>query len=125
MMNSDRYGGAPDGATTNFQSLCRIVINLMCLVLIGMVTGCITTSPNDVAIQSHPDDYVILIHGLTRSHKSMNRLQEKLNVEGYNAISLEYPSRKLSIKAILHRAFSPVNISMVIENGTEHRFTYL
>ena len=52
---------------------------------------------------------VILVHGLVRSHKSMNRLQRHLELEqaGYQSFSFGYPSTQIRIDEAadyLHRA---------------------
>lgn len=42
-------------------------------------------------------DYVILLHGLNRSARSMEKLENALAEEGYSVINQSYPSRKYNI----------------------------
>jgi hypothetical protein len=43
-------------------------------------------------------DYVILLHALARSNRSMKKIEHDLSDEGYNVINLNYPSTKYSIE---------------------------
>jgi pimeloyl-ACP methyl ester carboxylesterase len=95
------------------------IMKLICIFSVCTVTGCITTSVNCDPVIEHPDDYVILIHGLTRSHKSMNRLKLKLRENGYNSISLDYPSRKLPIKELSEQYLHPA-IERCRASGVQH-----
>ena len=45
-------------------------------------------------------DYVILLHGLGRTHRSMHALEERLAGEGFQVINLDYPSRQYSIEQL-------------------------
>ena len=44
--------------------------------------------------------YVILLHGLGRTHSSMQVLEEHLAGEGFRVINLDYPSRHCSIEQL-------------------------
>jgi len=52
------------------------------------------------------DECVILLHGLIRTSKSMNRMEEALATDGYRVANWSYPSRKQSIKALAEDAIS-------------------
>lgn len=45
-------------------------------------------------------DYVILLHGLARTSKSMNKMEKFLEKNGYNVININYPSKKKTIQEI-------------------------
>lgn len=45
-------------------------------------------------------DYVILLHGLNRSSRSLSKLANTLAEEGYQVINFSYPSRKYDIDAL-------------------------
>lgn len=45
-------------------------------------------------------DCVILLHGLARTSASMDRMQEKLEAEGYVVINVDYPSREHPIEVL-------------------------
>lgn len=44
------------------------------------------------------NELVILLHGLARSSHSMDKIQERLEDEGYATLNISYPSLKYSIK---------------------------
>ena len=41
---------------------------------------------------------VILLHGLARTHRSMNKMAAALDAAGYHTINMDYPSRRKSIE---------------------------
>lgn len=43
-------------------------------------------------------DYVVLLHGIARTAKSMRKIERALQVAGYETINIDYPSRKYSIE---------------------------
>lgn len=43
---------------------------------------------------------VVLLHGLARSAKAMNKLEKKLNAEGYTVINHDYPSTSATIEEL-------------------------
>jgi len=57
---------------------------------------------------SRKDDYVVLLHGLTRTNRSMAKLEKKLSQYGYKIINLDYPSTKHSIEFLAEEYFSRV-----------------
>ena len=48
----------------------------------------------------HSKECVILLHGLLRSADSMNKLERRLEREGYIVVNVDYPSRKYSIQEL-------------------------
>ena len=47
---------------------------------------------------SGQDDYVILLHGLARTNRSMEKLEKSLSQYSYHVINLDYPSTKHPIE---------------------------
>ncbi|MFK7863601.1 MAG: esterase/lipase family protein [Pseudohongiellaceae bacterium] len=47
-----------------------------------------------------PQECVVLLHGLARVSNSMGELEKKLSNSGYNAVNINYPSRKHSIDVL-------------------------
>lgn len=45
-------------------------------------------------------DYVILLHGIARTRKSMAKMAGEFAAEGYQVLNLDYPSRKHTISEI-------------------------
>lgn len=50
---------------------------------------------------SSKGDYVILLHGMGRTHRSMKRIKRSLSKEGYEVVNLRYPSKKESIEDLV------------------------
>lgn len=44
-----------------------------------------------------PAEHVVLLHGLARTSRSMNNLEEFLSARGYQVLNIDYPSRKHQI----------------------------
>ena len=44
-----------------------------------------------------PAEQVVLLHGLARTSRSMNRLEKALLAHGYQVLNIDYPSRKYRI----------------------------
>ncbi|MCK5477629.1 MAG: alpha/beta hydrolase, partial [Methylococcales bacterium] len=51
---------------------------------------------------------IILIHGLARTSRSMNKAALLLSTYGYNIINVNYPSRKLEISQLVKLHIHPV-----------------
>lgn len=57
-------------------------------------------SPRDI------DEYVILLHGLARSSRSMSRIEKKLSLAGYKVINVDYPSTQQTIELLADEILS-------------------
>ncbi len=53
-------------------------------------------------------DYVILLHGLARSDRSMRKLEKHLTDHGYRVINVDYPSTQYPIEYLAENALSEV-----------------
>lgn len=49
-------------------------------------------------MEMKPNDYVVLVHGLGRSAKSMRKAAHVLSEKGYETVNLNYPSRSDTIE---------------------------
>ena len=45
-------------------------------------------------------DYVILLHGIARTARSMKKIEKYLNDKGYDVINYDYASRKYDIQTL-------------------------
>jgi len=45
-------------------------------------------------------DYVVLLHGLGRTSKSLSKMEHCLKAEGYDVINIDYPSREYDIPTL-------------------------
>ncbi|MDA7935512.1 hypothetical protein N9B40_02310, partial [Akkermansiaceae bacterium] len=50
-----------------------------------------------LSLAAQAKETVVLLHGLARSAKSMEKMEQALAKEGYQVLNLNYPSRKQSI----------------------------
>lgn len=57
--------------------------------------------PAETVNQNNSNDYVILLHGLSRSSSSMKPLEKYLLKQGFQVINIDYPSRKFPIKVLV------------------------
>ncbi len=48
---------------------------------------------------------VILLHGLARTSRSMNKMEKALIADGYNVINVDYPSRSATIEELSKQVF--------------------
>jgi len=48
---------------------------------------------------------VVLLHGLARSDKAMNKMAKELRTEGYTVINHDYPSTKFTIEVLTEKVF--------------------
>ncbi|MGI2170407.1 esterase/lipase family protein [Shewanella sp. MF05960] len=55
---------------------------------------------------SPKDEYVILLHGLARTHRSMTTLALALNAAGYHTINFSYPSTQYHIAKLAEDAIT-------------------
>jgi triacylglycerol lipase len=53
---------------------------------------------------SSNNDCVVLLHGLARTHRSMNTMAAALEEAGYRPINMDYPSRKFTIERLAMHA---------------------
>ena len=58
---------------------------------------------------------VILLHGLARSHFSMQRMEKFLRTSGYNVVNINYPSRNLPIDQL-----APLAIEQGLETCSQN-----
>jgi triacylglycerol lipase len=67
-------------------------------------------------------DYVILLHGLTRSNRSMEKIEESLSDCGYRVINVEYPSTEHPIEYLADNVLSDVIARCNTSSGSKINF---
>ncbi|UCH64292.1 MAG: alpha/beta hydrolase [Fidelibacterota bacterium] len=67
-------------------------------------------------------EYVILLHGLLRSRRSMGQLERRLTSRGYNVINVGYRSTKQSIESLVEESLGPVIASCCQSPGAKIHF---
>lgn len=63
-------------------------------------------------------DYVVLLHGLARSARSMRPLQRRLDAAGFQVINLAYPSRRHSLEHLAELVRAEVVAKLPEGEGT-------
>jgi triacylglycerol lipase len=66
--------------------------------LIGRRAPITPAAQADTAGRPSEKDCVVLLHGLARTHRSMNTMASALEEAGYRTINMDYPSRKCAIE---------------------------
>ena len=74
------------------------------------------------SVQCGDGDYVILLHGLSRTSNSMLDLEESLTVHGYEVLNLDYQSRKDSIQGIVAGFIEPEINKFCIDTSRQIHF---
>lgn len=86
-----------------------IVFTAFLLIFIIFLYGFSTQPP--APKKAYKNAYVILIHGIARSNRSLKKMQKALLQQGYKTINVSYPSRKHTIEfladEILNKVIAP------------------
>lgn len=72
-----------------------------------LIKGLLWLLTANVAMNVAATEYVILLHGLCRSSKSMEPMARFLRASGYQVLNLDYPSRTLSIHELAEQYLGP------------------
>jgi pimeloyl-ACP methyl ester carboxylesterase len=67
-------------------------------------------------------DYVILLHGLTRSNRSMKKIEESLSDYGYRVINVDYPSTEHPIEYLANSVLSDFIARCNTSSGSKINF---
>lgn len=89
-------------------SLKRIIISTLLLAMTHSVQA---------------NEAVVLLHGLTRTSKSMHKMERALTAEGYIVHNLDYPSRKETVQALAASVRQQVDI-LALSADTVHFVTH-
>ena len=72
---------------------------------------------------THSKDYVILLHGLGRSSKSMSKIETALKKNGYIVKNVGYPSRQYPIELLAEKYVAPA-VNQCTDAQTIHFVTH-
>ena len=75
-----------------------------------------------LAIPRDARDYVILLHGLSRSSRSMLRIEKRLPLAGYKVINVDYPSMKQDIRFLAEKNLDSVVKPFIQESHPKIHF---
>jgi uncharacterized alpha/beta hydrolase family protein len=76
---------------------------LILIILIAIFPGR-ANSPSEPQRKLH-NETVVLLHGLCRSSRSMNKMANALKADGYNVINIDYPSRSATVEELSEQVF--------------------
>ena len=98
-----------------------LVILIACIALISRATA---PQENPVEITTTaPKETVVLLHGLARSSKAMNKLAKVLSKEGYRVINVDYPSTEAPIERLSQQIFDELE-PQIKDSETVHFVTH-
>jgi pimeloyl-ACP methyl ester carboxylesterase len=75
------------------------------MVLLAGSFAAINRSSNTNPASKTKNETVVLLHGLVRSAKSMNKMEKRLTAEGYRVINFDYPSTSATIEELTTSIF--------------------
>ena len=81
-----------------------------CAVLSAVVVGCVMFRPAGMVKREGGGEVVVVVHGLNRTSRAMERMAEGLAREGYTVLNCNYPSQKEPIATLareLHKEIAP------------------
>ncbi len=75
------------------------------ILLIGCALGlfrtpCLAADSGQEKIQSQATEYVILLHGLARTSRSMAKMEQHLREKGFGVVNAGYPSREKPVEEL-------------------------
>lgn len=98
--------------------MTRALRSIAAATLLAIAIGCSTPPIRHTSPKGAPRDAVILLHGLARTSRSMDRMAQALAEAGYAVYPLAYPSREKSVEQISEEDLGPL-IAQV--QTTEHQ----
>ena len=69
-----------------------------------------------------PQDTVILLHGLNRSHRSFSKMERSLIEDGYTVINVNYPSQHFSIESLVAGYIAPIISACKTQSNSKLHF---
>ncbi|MEW6077131.1 MAG: alpha/beta fold hydrolase [Thermodesulfobacteriota bacterium] len=84
--------------------------------LMIMVAGCLVCFTQTRGAVADPTEYVILLHGLARTERSMQDLASRLVAEGYGVMNAGYPSRTATVQELAEKVI-PAAVAECRRNG--------
>lgn len=97
-------------------------------ILILSLVGLIGLLPFILAAEKLPthepkQETVVLLHGLVRSDKAMNKMAKELRFEGYHVINHNYPSTSATIEVLTKEVFKTLK-PQIVDAETLHFVTH-
>ncbi len=96
---------------------------LLTLILAAMACKALQTNNKHTCAGVNLQETVVLIHGLARSDKAMNKMAKELRAEGYTVINHGYPSTSAPIEKLTPQIFKALE-PQIKDAGTVHFVTH-
>ncbi len=92
---------------TNNQSRITPII---AIVLAGILSSCATTTRTELVTVKPGAECVVLLHGLNRSSRAMEKMAAALQAEGFSTANVDYPSSQGTVEGL-----APVAVGSGVE----------
>lgn len=79
---------------------------VMAFALIASLTSCATTTRTNLVEHSGASECVVLLHGLNRSWRAMNKMADALQRDGFSTANVDYPSQQGTVEGLAPLAVS-------------------
>jgi triacylglycerol lipase len=96
----------------------NVVRILLVLALSAALIPCALSCPGG----PNETEYVILVHGIGRSPRSLERIESALSVRGYRVFNLGYPSTKFPIEYLAEEVLRPLVERLLKESPAKIHF---
>jgi alpha/beta hydrolase family protein len=70
------------------------------LLVIALLTSCATVTRTELVAANESSECVVLLHGLNRSWRAMDKMAEALQAEGYTTVNVDYPSQQGTVEIL-------------------------
>jgi len=101
------------------------IMKMRLLILIPLFIAVLSSAHAKKPAPPPKDAYVVLLHGLARTYRSMKKMKKYFEKKGYEVINLRYPSRKKSINHLSQEWFpEALNKNLKKKNFTVHFITH-
>ncbi len=68
--------------------------------MFGLLAACATTMRTELVEHHQSTDCVVLLHGLNRSWRTMRKLADSLQQDGFSTANVDYPSSRATIEVL-------------------------
>ena len=68
--------------------------------LVVSLSSCATMTRTELFTAEHTSECVVLLHGLNRSWRAMDKMAEALQAEGYSTANVDYPSQQGNVEGL-------------------------
>lgn len=96
-------------SAAQFQASIPFCVFVLSILVLSMLTGCskMGFSTKKPSANNNLGECVVLLHGMGRTHHSLDDMQDQLTKAGFHTVNYGYPSRKKDIESIA-RDYVPV-----------------